>query len=108
MLTTLTTVLTDVVTDLCQIAESIDAKYRIVTMFPNGATTTSYDMALVGDGFEILCGRRLVRGLFPLNPLAPEFGSNFDVLVTLAASSDQVKSAVMTLLESKYEIQSIS
>lgn len=105
-MTTFTTVLTNVVADLCEIAESFDKDFRIVTMFPNGVTTTSYDMALIGDGFEIACGRRLVRGLFPLNPLAPEFGANFDVLVSLAGSSDRFTSAVMTMLNSKYEYQS--
>ena len=98
----LTTTLTDVITDLCLLAESLDKGYRIVTVVPNGATTTALDLALLGTGFEIMCSRRLVRGLFPLNPFAAEFGSNYDVLVTVNASSDEVRSKVIGLLQSKY------
>jgi hypothetical protein len=98
----LTTTLTDVITDLCLLAESLDKGYRIVTVVPNGATTTALDLALLGTGFEIMCSRRLVRGLFPLNPFAAEFGSNYDVVVTVNASADEVRSKVVGLLQSKY------
>jgi hypothetical protein len=97
-----TTTLTDVITDLCALAESLDRGYRIVTVIPNGPTTAALDLALLGTGFEIICSRRLVRGLFPLNPFAAEFGSNYDVLVTVNASSDEVRSKVIGLLQSKY------
>ena len=97
-----TTTLTDVITDLCALAESLDKGYRIVTVIPNGPTTAALDLALLGTGFEIICSRRLVRGLFPLNPFAAEFGSNYDVLVTVNASSDEVRSKVIGLLQSKY------
>ena len=97
-----TTTLTDVITDLCALAESFDKGYRIVTVIPNGPTTAALDLALLGTGFEIICSRRLVRGLFPLNPFAAEFGSNYDVLVTVNASSDEVRSKVIGLLQSKY------
>ena len=97
-----TTTLTDVITDLCALAESLDRGYRIVTVIPNGPTTAALDLALLGTGFEIICSRRLVRGLFPLNPFAAEFGSNYDVVVTVNASSDEIGSKVMGLLQSKY------
>jgi hypothetical protein len=97
-----TTTLTDVITDLCALAESFDKGYRIVTVIPNGLTTAALDLALLGAGFEIICSRRLVRGLFPLNPFAAEFGSNYDVVVTFNASSDDVRSKVLGLLQSKY------
>ena len=98
----LTTTLTDVITDLCALAESFDKGYRIVMVVPNGPTTAALDLALLGTGFEIMCSRRLVRGLFPLNPFAAEFGSNYDVVVTVNSSSDEVRSKVMGLLQSKY------
>jgi hypothetical protein len=97
-----TTTLTDVITDLCVLAESLDKGYRIVTVVPNGPTTAALDLALLGAGFEIMCSRRLVRGLFPLNPFAAEFGSNYDVVVTVNAPSDEVRSKVVGLLQSKY------
>jgi hypothetical protein len=81
---------------------SLDKGYRLVTVVPNGPTTAALDLALLGTGFEIICSRRLVRGLFPLNPFAAEFGSNYDVVVTINASSDEVRSKVMGLLQSKY------
>jgi hypothetical protein len=101
--TSFTTTLTDVVTDLCLLAESLDRQYRMVTVVPNGHNITSFDLALIGDGFEMTCGRRLVRGWFPLNPLAPEFGCNYDVVVTVTGSSDQVHSALLSLLNAKYK-----
>jgi len=97
-----TTTLTDVITDLCALAESLDKGYRIVTVVPNGLTTAALDLALLGTGFEIMCSRRLVRGLFPLNPFAAELGSNYDVVVTVNAASDEVRSKVVGLLQSKY------
>lgn len=103
-----TTTLTDVVTDLCSLAESLDSNFRIVTVVPNGHMTTSFDLALIGEGFELTCGRRLVRGGFPFNPLAPEFGCNYDVLVTIADSSAPMKSAVMMMLQSKYSYETIA
>jgi hypothetical protein len=103
-----TTTLTDVVTDLCSLAASLDGNFRIVTVVPNGPATTSFDLALIGEGFELTCGRRLVRGGFPFNPLAAEFGRNYDVLVTLAASSNRMTTALMTMLESKYSYEMIA
>lgn len=97
-----TTTLTDVIADLCVLAESLDKGYRIVSVVPNGPTTAALDLALLGTGFEIVCSRRLVRGMFPLNPFAAEFGSNFDVVVTVNASSAEVQSKVVGLLQSKY------
>ena len=67
-----------------------------------GRATAALDLALLGAGFEIICSRRLVRGLFPFNPFAAEFGSNYDVVVTVNSSSDEVRSKVMGLLQSKY------
>jgi hypothetical protein len=97
-----TTTLTNVITDLCALAESPDKGYRIVTVVPNGPTTAALDLALLGTGFEIMCSRRLVRGLFPWNPFAAEFGSNYDVVVTVTASSAEMQSKVVGLLQSKY------
>src|SRR5688572_28997347 len=51
----LTTTLTDVITDLCALAESLDADYQVVMLIPNGPTTASLDLKLVGSGFEIVC-----------------------------------------------------
>ena len=97
-----TTTLTNVITDLCTLSKSLDSGCRIVTVTPNGPTTAALDLALIGTGFEIMCSRRLVRGLFPLNPFAAEFGSNYDVVVTVTSPSAEVESKVLGLVQSKY------
>ena len=97
-----TTTLTDVITDLCALAESLDSDYQILMIVPNGPTTASLDMKLVGLGFEIVCSRRLVRGWFPLNPFAAEFGSNYDVVVTIGGDSPNAKSAIVDFLRDNY------
>jgi len=97
-----TTTLTDVIADLCEVAESLDKEYRIVTIVPNGPTTAALDLGLIGTGFEVVCSRRLVRGWFPLNPFAAEFGSNFDVVVTVNGTSPEAKSKLVSVLQSKY------
>ena len=103
----LSTVLTDVITDLCTLAESLDPDYRIITVIPNGFTTAALDLSLVGSEFEISCARRLVRGLFPLNPIAAEFGSNYDVVVNVNTPSEDIQSRVVQLLNSKYSCRAI-
>lgn len=98
----ITTTLTDVITDLCALAESLDKAYRIVTVVPNGPTSAALDLAFLGTGFEIMCSRRLVRGWFPLNPFAAEFGSNYDVVVTAKVLSAEDQSKLVGILQSKY------
>jgi len=98
----MTTVLTDVVTDLCEMSHLLDSNYRIETIIPNGPTSASLDLKIVGRGFDIVCARRLVRGWFPFNPVAAEFGSNYDVVVTVSAESADVESRLVQLLTSKY------
>jgi hypothetical protein len=97
-----TTTLTDVITDLCAVAVSLNPDYKIRVVVPNGFTTAALDVVLTADEFEVYCERRLTRGWFPLNPLAAEFGSNYDVTVTINCASDEVKSAFLDSLQSKY------
>lgn len=103
----LTTTLTDVISDLCGLCGSLDPGYRIRMIVPNGPTTTALDLLLVGREFEIVCARRLVRGWFPFNPLAPEFGANYDVVVTTHASPE-VDTRIAAMLESKYDCTGIA
>ena len=97
----LTTTLTDVIADLCAWIQQCDSNYRIEMLIPNGPTTASLDLRLVATDLEIICARRLVRGWFPLNPIAAEFGSNYDVVVTLTGNSSIVTS-ISERLRSKY------
>jgi len=45
----------------------------------------------------------LGSGYFPINPMALEFGSNYDVVVSVAASSADTASQVVEMLTSKFE-----
>lgn len=98
----LTTLLTDVVTDVINWAKETDPACTVTPLFPNGFTTASFDIAVNGKGFQVNCGRRLVRGLFPLNPLAAEFGSNYDVLVTVTADRPEVEKTITEVVSRKY------
>jgi hypothetical protein len=102
----LTTVLTDVVTDLLDEANRMDPNSIVTPLFPNGFTTASFDIAIKGKDFQVNCGRRLVRGLFPLNPIAAEFGSNYDVLVTIAGDTGMLEQRIAEGLREKYRCQS--
>lgn len=97
----LTTTLTDVIADLCAWSQEFDPDFRIEMLIPDGPTTASLDIKLVARDFEIVCARRLVRGWFPLNPIAAEFGSNYDVVVTVTGNSEIV-TEVVKRLRSKY------
>lgn len=98
----MTTLLTDVVTDVIEFARELDAKCIVTPLFPNGFTTASFDVAIRGTGFQINCGRRLVRGLFPLNPIAAEFGGNYDVLLTVTADTPEVERRLADLVRQRY------
>jgi len=98
----LTTVLTDVVTDVIGWAKTTDPTCTVTPLFPNGFTTASFDIAIKGTGFQVNCGRRLVRGWFPLNPIAAEFGSNYDVYVTVTADTPEVENRIAEEVRRKY------
>ncbi|MGL6075329.1 MAG: hypothetical protein ACRC8S_14330 [Fimbriiglobus sp.] len=95
------TTLPDVMTDVLAAAEEMDPNRRVTAVVPNGPATASLDLAITGLGFELLCSRRLVRGLFPLNPLAAEFGSNYDVSVSIKAAPE-VEARLVERLQVKY------
>lgn len=103
-----TTVLTDVVTDVINLCESLDSTSLVRTIVPNGFTRIGFVLAIVGKEFEVTCARRLVRGLFPLNPLAVEFGSNYDVVVTVGGTSPTAEAKIVKMLTSKYECVAFS
>lgn len=103
-----TTVLTNVVADIHDLCQSLDSNCRIVTVIPNGFTSLTFNLAFIGQGFEVTCTRRLVRGWFPLNLLAQEFGGNYDVVVTLSGTNDGVIEKLVELLKSKYQCLNVT
>jgi hypothetical protein len=100
-----TTVLTDVITDLILKCMEIDPNLTIETLFPNGFTNASFDICIRGKSFQVNCGRRLVRGLFPFNPFAAEFGSNFDVLVTIKTDTQETEKRILDTGLSVYQCE---
>jgi hypothetical protein len=102
-----TTVIPDVIVDVMEQCKAIDSTCSIEPLFPNGFTTAQFDIAIHGKGFEVNCGRRLARGLFPLNPLAAEFGSNYDVLVTVSADDREIEKKLEGFVSEKYECKKV-
>ncbi len=99
----LKTILTNVVTDIIDECSLIDPNCSIHTLFPNGFTTASFDIVIRGEGFEVTCGRRLVRGWFPYNPLAAEFGKNYDVLVSINADDLGIQKRLVNVIQVRRE-----
>ncbi len=102
-----TTVIPDVIVDVMEQCEAIDASCFIDPLFPDGFTTAQFDLAIQGAGFQVNCGRRLARGFFPLNPIAAEFGSNYDILVTVSADDRQIEENIANVVTSKYECKKV-
>jgi hypothetical protein len=102
-----TTVIPDVIVDVMKKCEMIDPSCRVDPLFPNGFRSAQFDISIKGDGFDVICGRRLARGLFPLNPIAAEFGSNYDVVVTVSATDQKVEEAIAEVVRGKYQCKRI-
>ena len=99
--TLLTTIIPDVISDVMNYCQEIDSAYTFRVIIPNGPTSGSFDIVLTGQNFKILCSRRLIRGWFPLNPFACEFGSNYDVIFSVMAD-ESFESNLLKTLKDKY------
>lgn len=100
-----TTVLPNALTDIIDFARGHDPDCTLSCIVPNGLSTAQLDVCLRGSDFQIVCARRLVRGGFPLNPFASEFGANYDLVVTFDGS-DSLVSALTRLLRDRYQCRS--
>ena len=103
-----TTVLTDAITDIYSICKSLDNNCEINIINPNGFTSASFDIAIIGKGYKVNCSRRLTRGLFPLNPLAAEFGSNYDVVFSIETESTETEEKLTSKIKSTYTYTEIN
>lgn len=101
----LDTVIPDVVADVITVCQGLTEELEIKTLIPNGFTSASFDIAIRGNGFGVNCARRLVRGGFPFNPLAAEFGANYDVLVTVSAEDPAIEEQIASSVREKYMCQ---
>lgn len=102
----LTTTLPDALVDVMDAALRQDPSMKLTCIVPNGPTTAQLDISLSGHGYHIVCSRRLVRGWFPLNPFAAEFGSNYDLVIS--ADGDSVfLSSLFDWIGSRYEVTAI-
>ena len=100
-MTFITTVLPNVITDVMDYCKIIDLQYTFRVIHPNGLVSMSFDIMLAGQNFKILCSRRLIRGWYPLNPFAAEFGSNYDVIFSITAD-ESFESNLLKMLKNKY------
>lgn len=98
-----TTVLTDVVSDIHDFCHSLDSNCRLVTVIPNGFSAVTFNLAFICEGLEVTCTRRLVRGGFPFIFVAQEFGSNYDVVVTVNGTDKESAEKMVQLLHSTYQ-----
>jgi hypothetical protein len=96
------TVIPDVIVDVLEWCRTIDPACRVETLRPSGITTAQFDVAIIGTGYQVICGRRLARGCFPLNPLAAEFGSNYDVLLTISSSDREIEEKLAEFVSGNY------
>lgn len=103
----LTTTIPNPLSDLINFFHEKKIPFKISTIFPNGFLTASFDILITTPKAHILCGRRLVRGLFPLNPIAAEFGKNYDLLFSISGEAE-LSSAIVETVLSKYESKEIT
>ena len=97
-----TTVIPDVIDEVIRKCQELDSTSQLEILSPNKVTTLSFDLLIQGNSFQVTCSRRLARGLFPLNPVAAEFGRNYDAIFNINAD-ESVESELRALL-SAYEI----
>jgi len=79
----ITTTVPDALQDVIDCLAEFDSRLQFRVIAPNSWTTASLDILLSGERIHVVVARRLVRGLFPINPIAPEFGSNYDLVVSI-------------------------
>jgi len=85
-----TTALTDAVTTMWKLCQEIDPKSQRFVIVPNGFTSSYFRIEFRSQQFLVEAERRLARGAFPLNPLAAEFGGNYEVIFHLVSEDDAV------------------
>ena len=100
-ITFFTTIIPNVITDVIDYCKNIDPQYTFRVIIPNRPNSMSFDIVLAGQNFQILCSRRLMRGWFPLNPFAANFGSNYDVIFSIMAD-EAFESNLLKTLKNKY------
>jgi len=98
-----TTVIPDVLNDMILMCAQIDPEFKIKMLIPNSFTTASLDFTISGQGFQVTCSRRLVRGLFPFNPIAAECGGNYDVIFSIEATGDLSRQLENAISKHAYE-----
>gem|GEM_PF-1919007 len=97
----LTTIIPDVLSDVMNYCNDVDPQYTFRVLVPNGPTSASFDVVLTGNNFKITCSKRLMRGWFPINLFAAEFGSNYDVIFSIMAE-ESIESHLAGLLKANY------
>lgn len=103
-----TTVLTDAVNDMYSICREFDNNCKIVIIEPNGFTTSKFRIVFKGANYSIVCERILVRGGFPFNPLAAEYGKNYNVLFSVDTQNEEFEQKIYDHFKSKYYMEEIS
>lgn len=103
-----TTVLTDAVNDIYNICRQFDNDCKIQIIKPNGFTTAKFRIMFKGENYSIVCERVLVRGGFPFNPLAAEYGKNYNVIFNVDTQIEEFEQKIYEYFKSNYNLEKIS
>jgi hypothetical protein len=102
-----TTILTDAINDMYNICRQFDSDCKIEIIEPNDYTTASFRIAFRGADYSIICERILVRGGFPFNPVAAEFGKNYDVLFSIYTQIEEIEQSIYNHFKNKYRMKEV-
>ncbi len=97
-----TTMLTDVVGSAIEHCARYDNITRTVVLRSSGYFSARFDLVFESAASRVCCGRRLVRGGFPFNPLAAEDPRNYDVVVTAASTLAGFEQSLMEMLHVRH------
>jgi hypothetical protein len=103
----ITTILTDAVVDMYNICREFDKDCKIVVIEPNGFTTSKFRIAFRGANYSVICERIKARGGFPLNPLAAEFGKNYNILFNINTQAEELQKKIYNHFKNKYVMEEI-
>jgi hypothetical protein len=83
------------------VCQELDPNCERKVIVPNGFTSTYFRLEFQAEQFLVTAERRLVRGAFPINPLAAEIGKNFEIVFHLCAEEEAILQQICDLFKAK-------
>jgi hypothetical protein len=97
----LTTALTDAVVTMWDVCQELDPSCERTVIVPNGFTSSYFRIEFQAERFTVTVERKLVRGAFPVNPLAAEIGKNYEIVFHLCAEEEPILQQICDLFRAK-------